>query len=41
MIDTFSTFVAGYVATTIVYVVYVVSLAIRAKRLKERLSGRR
>jgi hypothetical protein len=37
MIDTYSTFVAGYVAATAVYVVYVVSLALRAKRAKERL----
>jgi len=38
MIDTYSTFVAGYVAATAIYVVYLVSLAVRAKRVKEKLT---
>jgi hypothetical protein len=37
VIDTFSSFVAGYVVAAVLIVAYVVSLWIRARRLSARL----
>jgi hypothetical protein len=39
--DTQGTFVAGYVAATVIYVVYTFSLWARARRVRERLEARR
>ena len=39
MIDTHGTFVAGYVAATVVYVVYTLTLWRRAKRVRRKLAA--
>lgn len=39
--DTQGTFIAGYVAATLVYVVYGLSLWVRARRVRQRLDSRR
>lgn len=39
--DTQGTFIAGYVAATVIYVVYTFSLWVRARRVRERLEARR
>ena len=35
MIDSSGTFIAGYVAASLVYVVYIITLWVRAKRVEE------
>jgi hypothetical protein len=40
MIDTSGSFIAGYTVATLVYVVYMVTLWRRARRVRERLEKR-
>ncbi|HTE47130.1 MAG TPA: hypothetical protein VK636_17915 [Gemmatimonadaceae bacterium] len=39
--DTQGTFIAGYVAATIIYVGYTLTLWLRGRRVRERLDARR
>ena len=41
MIDSFSSFVAGYTVAAVLLVAYVASLWVRARRLKAKLDDRR
>jgi hypothetical protein len=41
MIDTFSSFVAGYAVCAAIIVAYVITLAVRARRLREKLQASR
>lgn len=39
MIDSHGTFVAGYIAASVIYVVYALTLWRRARRVREKLSA--
>lgn len=41
MIDTYSSFIAGYTVCAAIIVAYVITLAVRARRLREKLRSSR